>query len=143
MSDHRTLVQNFVKEVWNKGNFDATETYWAANYIDHNPAVPNQAAGAVGARQVFMAFKSAFPDLNFTIEEMLVEGDKIVWRWTATGTNTGSMMGMPPTGKKATITGAEIYRIAGGKILERWGNFDQLGLMQQLGVIPAPGEASA
>jgi steroid delta-isomerase-like uncharacterized protein len=138
MSDYQTLIQNFVKEIWNKGNFDTTETYWAADYADHNPAVPNQAAGAAGARQVFMAFKSAFPDLHFTIEDILVEGDKVVWRWTSTGTNTGSMMGMPPTGKKATITGIEIYRMAGGKIAERWGNFDQLGLLQQLGVIPMP-----
>ena len=140
MSEHKTLVQNFVKEVWNKGNFDAVETYWATDYVDHNLAVPNQAAGVAGARQVFMVFKSAFPDLRFTIEDTLVEEDKVVWRWTATGTNTGSMMGMPPMGKKVTITGTEIYRIAGGKIAERWGNFDQLGLLQQLGVIPAPGQ---
>lgn len=138
MSNYQTLIQNFVKEVWNKGNFDATETYWAADYVDHNLAVPNQAAGAAGARQVFTAFKFAFPDLHFTIEDILAEGDKVVWRWTSTGTNTGSMMGMPPTGKKATITGIEIYRMAGGKIAERWGNFDQLGLLQQLGVIPTP-----
>ena len=140
MSDHRTLVQNFVEEVWNKGDFNATETYWAADYIDHNLAVPNQAAGGAGARQVFMAFKSAFPDLHFTIEDTLVEGDKIVWRWSSTGTNTGSMMGMPSTNKKATITGIEIYRIANGKIAERWGNFDQLGMLQQLGVVPMPGQ---
>jgi steroid delta-isomerase-like uncharacterized protein len=136
---YKTLIRNFVEEVWNKGHFDAIETYWAADYVDHNPAVPNQAAGAAGAKQVFMAFKSAFPDLHFTIEDIMVEGDKIVWRWTSTGTNTGSMLGMPPTGKQATISGIEIYRIASGKIGERWGNFDQLGLMQQLGVIPAPG----
>jgi len=140
MSDHKTLVQNFVEEVWNKGNFEATETYWAADYIEHNLALPNQAAGAAGARQVFMAFKSAFPDLHFNIEDILVEGDKVVWRWNSTGTNTGSLMGMPPTHKKATISGIEIYRIAGGKIAERWGNFDQLGLLQQLGVVPAPGQ---
>jgi predicted ester cyclase len=87
-----------------------------------------------------MAFKSAFPDLHFTIEDTLVEGDKIVWRWSSTGTNTGSMMGMPSTNKKATITGIEIYRIANGKIAERWGNFDQLGMLQQLGVVPMPGQ---
>lgn len=137
---NKTQVRNFVEEVWNKGNFEAVDKYFAADFTDYNPAIPNQPQGAAGARQVFMAFKSAFPDLHFTIEDILVEGDKVVWRWSSTGTNTGSLMGMPPTHKKATIGGIEIYRIAGGKMAERWGNFDQLGLLQQLGVIPAPGQ---
>jgi steroid delta-isomerase-like uncharacterized protein len=133
---NKTLIHNFVEEVWNKGNFDATETFWAVDLIDHSPAIPNQPAGVAGARQVFVSFKTAFPDLQFTIEDIVIEGDKVAWRWTSTGTNIGSMMGLPPTGKKATITGIEIYRIADGKIVERWGNFDQLGMLQQLGVIP-------
>ncbi|MCK6629821.1 MAG: ester cyclase [Anaerolineae bacterium] len=140
MSDHKTLVQNFAEEIWNKGNFEATTTYVATDFVDHNPAIPNQPPGAEGARQVFATYKAAFPDQHFTIEDILVEADKVVWRWSSTGTNTGSLMGMPPTHKKATISGIEIYRIAGGKIAERWGNFDQLGLLQQLGVVPAPGQ---
>jgi steroid delta-isomerase-like uncharacterized protein len=135
---NKTLMRNFVEEVWNKGNFEATVTFFAADFVDHNPAIPNQGPGAEGAKQVFMGYKAAFPDLHFVIQDMMIEGDKVVWRWISTGTNTGSMMGMPPTDKKATITGIEIYRMAGGKIAERWGNFDQLGLLQQLGVIPAP-----
>jgi steroid delta-isomerase-like uncharacterized protein len=137
---NKTIVRNFAEEIWNKGNFEATTTYIAADFVDHNPAIPNQLPGAEGARQVFAAYKAAFPDLHFTIEDMMIEGDKVVWRWTSTGTNTGSMMGMPPTGKQVTVSGIEIYRLAGDKIAERWGNFDQLGLLQQLGVIPAPGQ---
>ncbi len=135
---NKTIVRNFAEEIWNKGNFEATTTYVAADFVDHNPAIPNQPPGAEGARQVFAAYKAAFPDLHFTIEDIMTEGDKVVWRWTSTGTNTGSMMGMPPTGKQVTVTGIEIYRTIGGKIAERWGNFDQLGLLQQLGVIPTP-----
>jgi steroid delta-isomerase-like uncharacterized protein len=137
---NKTIVRNFVSDVWNKGNFAAVTGYFAADFADHSPVMPNQPQGAAGARQVFESFKAAFPDLNFTIEEMLAEGDKVVWRWRSTGTNSGSMMGMPPTGKSATVTGIEIYRITGGKIAERWGNLDQLGMLQQLGVIPTPGQ---
>ncbi len=140
-AEHKTLIHNFVEEVWNKGNFDAVGQYFAADFVDHNQAMPQQPPGAAGARQVFAAFKAAFPDLHFTIEDILTEGDKVVWRWSSQGTNQGSLMGMPPTGKQATVTGIEIYRLADGKVAERWGNFDQLGMLQQLGVVPAPGQA--
>ena len=121
---NKMIVHNFAEEIWNEGNFEAVTTYFAADFVDHSPAMPDQPPGAEGARQVFAAYKAAFPDLGFTTEELMSEGDKVVWRWTSTGTNTGSMMGMPPTGKQATITGIEIYRMAGDKIAERWGNFD-------------------
>ncbi len=76
-----------------------------------------------------------------TIEDLTAEGDRVVLRWTARGTNTGEMMGMPATDKPATVTGMFLNRFAGGKMVEGWGNFDALGMLQQLGVIPTPDQA--
>jgi steroid delta-isomerase-like uncharacterized protein len=138
MSDaNKSLVQAFFAKVWNEHNAEATGHYYTNDFLDHNPSIPGQPRGAEGAAQVFGTFIAAFPDIHFTIDFQVAEGDIVAARWTATGTNSGAMMGMPPTGKVATITGIDIFRIAGGKIAERWGNFDMAGLLRQVGVGPA------
>ena len=137
-TQNETLVRNFYADVWNQGHIEAAGKYYAEDYVDHNPAVPGQPAGLVGAKAVFSAFLTAFPDLTFTVDQVVSDGDKIAARYTAKGTNTGSFVGMPPTGRGIVVTGIELYRIAGGKVAERWGSFDQFGLMAQLGAIPAP-----
>jgi predicted ester cyclase len=93
----------------------------------------------------FKAFKqheseifSAFPDFNETIDDMIVEGDKIVTRFTMTGTHKGEYMGIPPTNKKVTVWAISIDRVAGGKFVESWARMDTLGMMHQLGLIPTP-----
>jgi steroid delta-isomerase-like uncharacterized protein len=121
------------------GNFGALEEVLAANTVDHNPT-PGQAPGLEGVKQVFGMFRTAFPDLRFTVEDIIAEGDKVVSRITAHGTHKGDFQGIPPTGKQTTQTGIDILRIAGGKVVERWGEFDNLGLMQQIGVVPPPPE---
>ena len=90
---------------------------------------------------VHQMFLSAFPDGVSTTDDLIAEGDKVVERFTFRGTNNGSFMGAPPTGKKVTSTGMSIFRIAGGKIVEHWGENDALGTMQQLGLIPCPDKA--
>jgi len=85
-------------------------------------------------------YLTAFPDLHFTVEDFIAEGDKVVARLTVRGTQQGIFMGIPPTGKHATVTAIDINRMAGGKSVEHWLNMDTLGLLQQLGVIPAPGQ---
>jgi predicted ester cyclase len=85
-------------------------------------------------------YLTAFPDLHFTVEDIIAEGDKVVTRLTCRGTQQGAFMGIPPTGKQATVTAIDINRFAGGKSVEHWLNMDTLGLLQQLGVIPAPGQ---
>ena len=87
-------------------------------------------------------YRSAFPDIQFTIEDLIAEGDKIVTRYTARGTHRGDLQGIPPTGRQVTVTGIIISRFANGKFVEGWLDFDALGMLQQLGVIPAPGQAS-
>jgi steroid delta-isomerase-like uncharacterized protein len=84
-------------------------------------------------------YRSAFPDMRVTIEDLVAEGDKVAARWSVTGTHRGELMGIPATGKRVTVTGIEINRFAGGKLVEHWESFDQLSMMQQLGVVPAPG----
>lgn len=86
-------------------------------------------------------FRSGFPDIKMTIEEVVAEGDKVVFRVTVHGTHKGEFKGIAPTGKQVTMTGMQIWRIEGGKIVEGWFNRDDLGLMQQLGVIPSLGQA--
>ncbi len=139
---NKSLVRQFVEEVMNKGNVAAIDQLVAPNVVDHAPEVPNLPPGIEGTKQIFALYRVAFPDMRVTIDDEVAEGDRVAWRWTLTGTNTGSMMGMPATGKRVTMTGTDILRIVGGKITERWVNFDQLGMLQQLGVIPAPGQGA-
>jgi steroid delta-isomerase-like uncharacterized protein len=133
---NKALVRGSYERVWNEHNVEAADDFYKADYLDHNPAVPGQPAGLPGAKQVFGTFLTAFPDVRFTFDLQLAEGDLVVIRWTATGTNSGSLMGMPPTGKGIAVTGIDIFRVADEKIIERWGNFDMAGMLQQLGAGP-------
>ena len=106
--------------------------------IEHSP-LPGQAPGAEGLKQIMGMFFAAFPDLHGTIEDEITEGDKLVQRMTSRGTHKGDFMGIAPTGKQVTFTEMHIIRIVNGKAVEHWSEADQLGMMQQLGVVPAPG----
>ena len=98
--------------------------------------MPGQGPGIDGVKQVLGGYLTAFPDLSINVDWMISEGDMVVSRLTFQGTNTGEMMGMPATNKKATFTAMDAARVAGSKIVEHWGNEDSMGMMQQLGVIP-------
>ena len=144
IEDNKALTRRFRLEVFSQGNIAAIDEICDANWTLHVPFDPqgNWPRGPQGMRQLVNLYRSAFPDLQFTIEDEVAEGDKVVTRWTARGTHKGELMGIPPTGRQATVTGITINRMANGKIVEDWANFDALGMMQQLGVIPAPGQAS-
>jgi predicted ester cyclase len=133
---NKSLVGSFYQTVWNGKNPDATGDYYTEGFVDHNPAAPGLPEGVARARQTFVVYLTAFPDITFTIDLQIAEGDLVSTRWSASGTNSGSLLGMPPTGRSATVTGIDIFRVAGGKIVERWGSFDGLGMMQQLGLAP-------
>lgn len=111
---------------------------FAPNHVNHDPNIPMEASGPEGMKQLFGMYKSAFPDGRQTIEDQIAEGDKVVSRWSATGTHQGELMGIPPSGNRAEITGITIDRFAEGKIVESWSNYDLLGLMQQIGAVPSP-----
>ena len=136
---NKATVRRFYEEVFNQKNRAAIEEFVDRNGIDH-ALPPGLPAGIEGSKQFITMYLTAFPDLHFTVEDMIAEGDKVVARLTTGGTQQGEFMGIPPTGKQATITAIDINRIVGGKSVEHWLNMDTLGLLQQLGVIPAPGQ---
>jgi steroid delta-isomerase-like uncharacterized protein len=136
--DNKMLVRRAVEEVWNQGNYDALREFVSSDIVIHLPAGSNEIHGPEGIQQFFEATRAGFPDLHFTIEDQLAEGDRVATRWSARATHTGEFEGMPPTGKQVTLSGTDIDRIANGKVVECWSYSDDLGLMQQLGAIPTP-----
>jgi steroid delta-isomerase-like uncharacterized protein len=114
----------------------------APNQVNGGPgALPGMPSGPEGSKMLVTAYRNAFPDLHFTIDEQIAEGNTVVTRWSAHGTHQGELAGLPATGKPATVVGLGVDRVENGKIVESWGLFDQFGMLQQLGVIPAPGQA--
>jgi predicted ester cyclase len=128
------------EEIFNKGNLALADELFAANYTEHVPLAPGWPPGLAGFKQFVTVLRAAFPDFHLTVEDMIAEGDRVVGRVTARGTHRGEFMGIPATGKQATWTEIHIGRFAGGKLIEHWANLDQLGMLQQLGVIPMPGQ---
>ena len=137
---NKALVHRFYQEVFNQKNLVAIGDFLDQQIIEHDlpPGLPG---GIDGSRQFIGMYLAAFPDLHLTAEDLIAEGDKVTARFTLRGTHTGEFMGLPPTGRKVTMTGIQIVRTADSKIAENWINADTLGLLQQLGVIPAPGHA--
>lgn len=124
-------------ELWNADkDLSVIDEIVDPNFVSHS-APPGLAPGIEGVRQWTTLFRKAFPDLWSTADDVIVEGDKVVERFTSGGTHKGEFFGIPPTGVSGSITGINIFRVANGKIVEHWGNSDDLGLMQKLGVIPA------
>jgi steroid delta-isomerase-like uncharacterized protein len=136
IKDNKALVRRFYEEgVHNPALFDEL---LAPTYVLHLPGSP-PISGIEQAKQLMVAYTSAFPDLQLTTEDMVAEGDKVAIRNTWRGTHQGTFQGIPPTGKYVTFTGSDFFRFVGGKIAEQWADLDALGLMQQLGGIPAMG----
>ena len=137
--DNKALVRRGY-EALNQRNWAAFEELVTPDLVLHNASMTIQ--GFEAYKQFVSMYFTAFPDLRFTIEDMIAEGDTVVARQTARGTHQGELMGIPPTGKQVSTTGINIFRFANGKGVEEWFNGDDLGLLQQLGVVPAPGQAS-
>lgn len=136
---NKEIVRRYLLDVWGKWDFEAEKEVVARNLVDHN-AVPDLPPGREGHHQFLVICQRAFPQFDVTIDELIAEGNKVAYQWTARGTHEGEFMGIPPTGKEVTITGSDIVRIEDGKIAEAWHIEDNLGLMQQMGVIPSPGQ---
>ena len=128
------------EEVWNQGKLAVVDELTDPNAVFHDPTMTIH--GSEQYKQFVMMYLSAFPDAHFTVEDQIAEGDKVVTRYTARGTHRGTLMGIAPAGKQVVVTGIAIDHYANGKVVEGWGSYDLLGMMQQLGVIPAPGQAS-
>lgn len=137
MKKNKDFIQAFNEDFWNKQNIAAFEKYFTADFISHYPDVDMNGEQVIG---LCKAYFSAFPDLHITTHDLIAEGDKVVKVWTANSTNKGDFMGIPATGKRMVVKGIEVFRIKDGKIAENWVSMDNLGMMQQLGVIPPMGE---
>ena len=141
--DNKAIVRRFIEEGWNQGNVALFDELTAPNWIYHDPSFPNVRT-LEDYKRWTTETRSAFPDMYGTIEDMIAEGDQVVVRGTIRGTNTGDIvtpMHIPATGKQVMVSGMTIVRFAGGKGVEVWNLTDTLGIFQQLGLIPVPGQA--
>ncbi len=132
------LARRSFDEIWNNGNLDTADELYSPDYVNHDPVSPEVPPGPEGVKQLAKMYRRAFPDLRFAIDEMLAAGDRVVTRWTGVGTHRGALRGLPPSGRQARVTGISIHRIAGGRIVETWVNWDTLGMMEQLGAAQVP-----
>ena len=131
------ISRRIMDEVWNQGNMAVADELIAADVVDNN-APPGFPPGREGFKAQVNMYHTAFPGVRMVVEDQIAEGDKVVTRWSGHGTHQGELMGIPPTGKQVRVTGISIERYAGGKVVETWNNFDQLGMLQQMGVVPMP-----
>ena len=139
LETEKAAIRRVYEEVWVKNNLQAMDEICVPNLVTHG--TPEGTPTVLeGWRTYFRMIQKAFPDTKFTIEDQIAEVDKVVTRWKTTGTQTGEFMNIPASRKKITITGIEIDRFNNGKIVEDWNEFDQMGLMQQIGVVPMPGD---
>ncbi len=137
MSQHEELIRRIFDEIINAGNVDAVDELMTEDYVDHGPM--GAMHGVDAFKQMVAMWRDAVPDVHCEVETAFSEGDMVAWNVRVTGTHTGEMMGIPPTGKSVTVSGMTINRISGGRVVEDWTVVDQLGLLQQLGAVPAPG----
>jgi steroid delta-isomerase-like uncharacterized protein len=144
MSDvNKNVVRRLFEEVWNKGNLPVTDELLAPNYAHHDTSTPDVGRGPESEKKRATLYRTAFPDLRLTVEDIIADGETVMARWSCRGTHKGDLRGIAPTGKQFTISGISIARFANGKMTEGWVNWDALSLMQQLGVVPELGTAKA
>ncbi|HLI91508.1 MAG TPA: ester cyclase [Ktedonobacteraceae bacterium] len=122
------------EEVWHQGDLSRIDELFASDFVRHDPG-GRELHGTDQNRQFISSMRAAFPDVRYTVDDQIVEGDKVVMRYRFEGTHLGEFQGMPPTRKQVNYTGILIYRITDGKIAEQWTELDLLGLLRQLGVV--------
>jgi steroid delta-isomerase-like uncharacterized protein len=132
---NRSIVRRWIEEGWNKGNPAIVDQLYAPDYVQYESS-PTPVTSREALKQYVAGYRAAFPDMHFTMDDLIAEGDKVVWRFTSSGTHDGPFMGIPPTGKPCSVTGIVIFRLENSRIAEAWVNIDALALLQQLGVVP-------
>ena len=139
MSDpttHKALVAEFIDALFTNGDLGAVDRCLAPDFVNHDP-FPGFAADREGLRQTAQLFRQGFPDWHSQLEALIAEDDLVTERFTARGTHRGELLGVSPTGHEVTLAGINIFRVQDGKLVERWGRTDDLGFLQQLGIVPA------
>lgn len=138
MSNNKDIARRIVDEGWNRKDRKILVETIAVDSLHHDPQDPIVLKGPEGAIAILERYTTAFPDVHLTIEKEIAEGDYVVQHLHVFGTNTGELMGRPATGKKINITGVMTSKFKNGKVVETWSTFDNLGLMQQLGIVAMP-----
>jgi predicted ester cyclase len=136
--ENQALVRRIFEEAFVHGNLGAVDELVAPDVVDHSTmAAP--APGAEGFKQRIAGLRNAFPDCRFELDNLFGDGDRVAFTWTFTGTHTGNLGVVPPTGRQVTVTGVNVERVAGGRVVEHWSSPDNLGMFQQLGLVPPLG----
>lgn len=138
IEENKRIVRAFAEDVVHRGNLDRIPEFFSPAYVAHDPSNPGRIGGLEGARRFISMLHAGMSTIEYTVEDMIAEGDKVVYRWMLKGTHTGVFMGVPPTGNRISMSGIDIIRLSEGKIVESWVNADAFGLLQQLGVLPPP-----
>lgn len=137
--ENKALVRRFIEEIFNQGNMPAVDEILAPGFVEHEELPPGIPRDREGVKQLTGMLRSAFPDFKASIEDVIAGGDKVVIRMVWNGTHKGEFMGIPPSGNSISVEVIDIMRLEGGKVVEHWGQMDNMGLMQQLGAMPGPG----
>jgi steroid delta-isomerase-like uncharacterized protein len=140
MTDNTTIVRRIFDELWNKGNLDLADELIATNHVNDDPVDPS--TGLEGMKRTIAKYRRAFPDVRFQIDEILTAGDNVVARFSYSGTQTGELEGLPPTGRRTAGQGIAVLHFKGGKLAVSHVAWDALGMMQQLGVVTLPGRSA-
>ena len=135
MADTRAITMRYADEVWNNKNLAAADELFTGGHVYHDTLMPDLAKGPEGVRQRRGVYLAAMSDAKVEIHDLIAEGDRVAATWTYSGTNDGEIMGIPATGRTASITGAHFFRFEGDRIAETWTYPDTLGLLQQLGLV--------
>jgi steroid delta-isomerase-like uncharacterized protein len=144
--ENKALVRRLYEEVWNKRRVELVDELMSPSHAMHDNHLPDSGIGPEAYKRNVARYVNGFPDLRFTVEDMVADHDKVAVCWTISGTHKGEFRGISPTGKKISVDGITINHVADGKIMDSYVSWDALGLMQQLGVAPAfgpPKSASA
>jgi predicted ester cyclase len=135
---NKRLVRHALDEVYGQGNLDLAEELIHPEFVDYDAGHDSGAIGPESVKQTVKRLRAAFGDLRFEVDDEIAEGDKVVQRVTMLGRHAGPLMGSEPTGREFAVRHVYIWRIADGRIIEHWGSRDDLGLLQQLGLLPGP-----
>lgn len=138
---NQSLVRRFFDEMCNQRKLNVADELFASNHVYHDPQAPT-GPGPGGVKQVISAYQAAFPDAHWHVLETIIADNVIVTRWKATGTQKKELNGIPATGKSVDVQGTWIHRVKNGKIAESYNVWDTLGMLQQLGIVPAMGQVA-
>ena len=133
--ENKRISWRLQEEVFGQGKLELVDELLAPDYVSHAPGDPVLSRGPEDIKEVVRSYHSAFPDINFAVEQQVAEGDMVVTWWTACGTHLGEFMGVPPSGRRIEVSGMSMDRISGGRIVENWNNWEALEMMRQIGAI--------